>query len=115
MDDVGADSIHVLAMFMRRLATNASDGNTSDANSTVASVNVTSGNLTADATSEADSTAPPSPPDSMGETDMGWTMLIGGFLIFTSIFVCAVICVLRGTGTIPKNKVVRRCCMITDG
>lgn len=42
-------------------------------------------------------------------------MLIGGFLIFTGIFVCAVVCVLRGTGTIPKNKIVRRVCMITDG
>jgi hypothetical protein len=108
--------------WLRRLVANASAAAVNG--SAAVSGNGTAGNGTAaaaadDSAATAAAAAAPAPPDATDvagiDGDAGWTMLIGGFLIFTGIFVCAVICVLRGTGTIPKNKIVRRVCMITDG
>jgi hypothetical protein len=119
MDDEGFQVTQLVETWLRRLHVVAAVNATPAANGTSASPSVNGTASNSNATAAApDAPALPEADDSAaaltGE-DIGWTILIGGFVIFTSIFTCSVVCVLRGTGTIPKNRIMRRICMITDG
>ena len=107
--------LHAVPVVNATVAVNGTSAAASADGTTAASSNATIGTAAgAPVAAPAPPTAADAAADFAGE-DIGWTMLIGGFLIFTSIFLCAVVCVLRGTGTIPRNKIVRRVCFITDG
>ena len=120
MDDEGFQVTQLVETWLRRLHVVAAVNATPAANGTSASPSVNGTASNSNATAAAPDAAPalPEADDSaaaLAGEDIGWTMLIGGFVIFTSIFTCSVVCVLRGTGTIPKNRIMRRICMITDG
>ena len=120
MDDEGFQVTQLVETWLRRLHVVAAVNATPAANGTSASPSVNGTASNSNATAAAPDAAPalPEADDSaaaLAGEDIGWTMLIGGFVIFTSIFTCSVVCVLRGTGTIPKNRIMRSICMITDG